>query len=199
MTVVLPWPKNGHNASHATTTSSTSSSLCSSSRLSSSTAPSSAMEQNAPIQTLKPLPALEMADPTLHPIIPTSPATPLPITARSVSLSRRNHSAENHQHTFSGSSTPDESSQRKARKVLGNYTLSKTLGAGSMGKVKLAVHGITGHKVLPCVFYDVGSYHVCILNSHTHTRIYTLSLSPTFLAGCQDHSKSQYSSHYGTE
>ncbi|CAO3679618.1 unnamed protein product [Umbelopsis ramanniana] len=105
------------------------------------------MEQNAPIQTLKPLPALEMADPTLHSTIPSSPATPLPITARSVSLSRRNHSADNHQHTLSGSSTPDESLQRKPRKVLGNYTLSKTLGAGSMGKVKLAVHGITGHKL----------------------------------------------------
>jgi len=31
--------------------------------------------------------------------------------------------------------------------MLGNYTLSKTLGAGSMGKVKLAVHGVTGHKL----------------------------------------------------
>jgi hypothetical protein len=106
---------------------------------------------------------LEMADPTLHSTIPSSPATPLPITARSVSLSRRNHSADNHQHTLSGSSTPDESLQRKPRKVLGNYTLSKTLGAGSMGKVKLAIHGITGHKVLLCCsfisfFHDHGSF-----------------------------------------
>ncbi|OZJ03558.1 hypothetical protein BZG36_03105 [Bifiguratus adelaidae] len=35
----------------------------------------------------------------------------------------------------------------KPRKVLGNYTLTKTLGAGSMGKVKLAVHSITGEKL----------------------------------------------------
>jgi serine/threonine protein kinase len=34
---------------------------------------------------------------------------------------------------------------------LGDYTLSKTLGAGSMGKVKLATHNITGEKV--CVFF----------------------------------------------
>lgn len=32
-------------------------------------------------------------------------------------------------------------------RILGDYTLSKTLGAGSMGKVKLAHHNITGEKV----------------------------------------------------
>lgn len=32
-------------------------------------------------------------------------------------------------------------------RVLGDYTLSKTLGAGSMGKVKLAHHNVTGEKV----------------------------------------------------
>lgn len=32
-------------------------------------------------------------------------------------------------------------------RVLGEYTLSKTLGAGSMGKVKLAHHNVTGEKV----------------------------------------------------
>lgn len=149
MTVVLRWPKNGLNASHATINSSTSSSLCSSSRLTSSTAPSSTMEHNAPIQALKPLPALELADPSPHSNIPSSPVTPLPILA-ATSLSRRNMSADNQ--PLSASSTPDDSIPRKAKKVLGNYTLSKTLGAGSMGKVKLAVHGVTGHKVSKGVF-----------------------------------------------
>lgn len=35
----------------------------------------------------------------------------------------------------------------KPRRVLGNYTLVSTLGSGSMGKVRLAVHNITGDKV----------------------------------------------------
>jgi serine/threonine protein kinase KIN1/2 len=37
--------------------------------------------------------------------------------------------------------------RRTSNRVLGDYTLSKTLGAGSMGKVKLAHHNITGEKV----------------------------------------------------
>ncbi|KAL1918641.1 uncharacterized protein VTP21DRAFT_2663 [Calcarisporiella thermophila] len=35
----------------------------------------------------------------------------------------------------------------RSRKVVGQYTLAKTLGAGSMGKVKLGIHNITGEKV----------------------------------------------------
>lgn len=37
----------------------------------------------------------------------------------------------------------DQSRSRSSNRILGDYTLSKTLGAGSMGKVKLAHHGIT--------------------------------------------------------
>jgi hypothetical protein len=37
--------------------------------------------------------------------------------------------------------------QRTTNRILGEYTLSKTLGAGSMGKVKLAHHNTTGEKV----------------------------------------------------
>ncbi|KAH8826007.1 hypothetical protein DL96DRAFT_1735310 [Flagelloscypha sp. PMI_526] len=41
----------------------------------------------------------------------------------------------------------DNRQQRTTRnRVLGDYTLGKTLGAGSMGKVKLAVHNGTGEK-----------------------------------------------------
>ena len=36
---------------------------------------------------------------------------------------------------------------RSSNRVLGDYTLGKTLGAGSMGKVKLAYHNITSEKV----------------------------------------------------
>ncbi|KAK6977871.1 Non-specific serine/threonine protein kinase [Favolaschia claudopus] len=36
---------------------------------------------------------------------------------------------------------------KRTNRILGDYTLSKTLGAGSMGKVKLATHNITGEKL----------------------------------------------------
>lgn len=39
------------------------------------------------------------------------------------------------------------SRSRTTNRILGDYTLSKTLGAGSMGKVKLATHNVTGEKV----------------------------------------------------
>ncbi|KAF9384603.1 serine/threonine-protein kinase KIN2 [Podila verticillata] len=49
------------------------------------------------------------------------------------------------------SSTPNDGSEDpsrvKPRRVLGNYHMSKTLGAGSMGKVKLGVHSRTRDKV----------------------------------------------------
>jgi hypothetical protein len=57
----------------------------------------------------------------------------------------------------SGSSTPKrprdrdrdapQSTRSRTNRLLGDYTLSKTLGAGSMGKVKLATHNVTGEKV----------------------------------------------------
>ncbi|THU90605.1 Pkinase-domain-containing protein [Dendrothele bispora CBS 962.96] len=61
----------------------------------------------------------------------------------------RDRDRERHRHggTSSGKS--------RSNRILGNYTLSKTLGAGSMGKVKLATHNITGEqlavKILPRV------------------------------------------------
>ncbi|KAJ6516868.1 hypothetical protein C8R47DRAFT_1313217 [Mycena vitilis] len=45
-----------------------------------------------------------------------------------------------------GRSRPPSTAKRSNR-ILGDYTLSKTLGAGSMGKVKLATHNITGEKL----------------------------------------------------
>lgn len=40
-----------------------------------------------------------------------------------------------------------EKESTRSRRVLGEWTMSKTLGAGSMGKVKLGISGITGEKV----------------------------------------------------
>jgi len=37
----------------------------------------------------------------------------------------------------------------RSNRILGDYTIGKTLGAGSMGKVKLAVHNVSGEKVRP--------------------------------------------------
>jgi len=45
--------------------------------------------------------------------------------------------------------TPSSKPSRSNR-ILGDYTLSKTLGAGSMGKVKLATHNVTGEKACRC-------------------------------------------------
>ncbi|KAJ7140057.1 hypothetical protein C8R43DRAFT_1018800 [Mycena crocata] len=42
---------------------------------------------------------------------------------------------------------PPSSGTKRSNRILGDYTLSKTLGAGSMGKVKLATHNITGEKL----------------------------------------------------
>ncbi|KAI0263593.1 hypothetical protein BC834DRAFT_827457 [Gloeopeniophorella convolvens] len=41
----------------------------------------------------------------------------------------------------------DPTKPRTTNRILGDYTLSKTLGAGSMGKVKLAHHNVTGEKL----------------------------------------------------
>ncbi|THH32748.1 hypothetical protein EUX98_g1453 [Antrodiella citrinella] len=50
---------------------------------------------------------------------------------------------------------------RGSNRILGDYTLSKTLGAGSMGKVKLAHHNLTGEKlavkILPRVVVASGT------------------------------------------
>ncbi|KAJ7485049.1 CAMK/CAMKL/Kin1 protein kinase [Mycena galericulata] len=42
---------------------------------------------------------------------------------------------------------PPRQPKKRVNRTLGEYTLSKTLGAGSMGKVKLATHNATGEKL----------------------------------------------------
>ncbi|KAI8071804.1 kinase-like domain-containing protein [Gongronella butleri] len=53
-------------------------------------------------------------------------------------------------HSASTTSLPPASHEPHSRyqqKVIGNYTLSESLGKGSMGKVKLGVHNVTGEKI----------------------------------------------------
>jgi serine/threonine protein kinase KIN1/2 len=57
-----------------------------------------------------------------------------------------NNTTRPSRHREGGSSSSKPS--RTTNRILGDYTLSKTLGAGSMGKVKLATHNITGEKVM---------------------------------------------------
>ncbi|KAI8366571.1 kinase-like domain-containing protein [Blakeslea trispora] len=48
---------------------------------------------------------------------------------------------------FNKRSSTEQQRATKPRRVIGNYTLINTLGSGSMGKVRLAVHNITGNKL----------------------------------------------------
>lgn len=63
----------------------------------------------------------------------------MPPQAQAAPSSNENRSRSSHQDSHHRS--------RPTGRVVGSYTLTKTLGAGSMGKVKLAVHNQTGEKV----------------------------------------------------
>ena len=65
--------------------------------------------------------------------------------ARDRSQPAADENRERRRHRDDHSTTAGKSS--RSNRILGDYTLSKTLGAGSMGKVKLATHNITGEKV----------------------------------------------------
>jgi len=47
----------------------------------------------------------------------------------------------------------DKDGMLKPRKIIGDYRLAKTIGQGSMGKVKIAIHQKTGEKV--CILKTV--------------------------------------------
>jgi hypothetical protein len=85
------------------------------------------------------------APPRPRPVsMPPQPYTPP--NAHPQSVTQRPEERQQHrQHREAGPSTG--SRNRSTNRILGDYTLSKTLGAGSMGKVKLATHNITGEKV----------------------------------------------------
>ena len=63
----------------------------------------------------------------------------------------------------------------KPRRTIGNYTLTSTIGSGSMGKVRLAVHNLTGDKVKKYIqqressFMDLNNDIACSENCTTST------------------------------
>lgn len=61
---------------------------------------------------------------------------------------RRHGRREKEGGTSTGAAAGTSSSGR-SRRTLGEYTMGKTLGAGSMGKVKLGVSSVSGEKVSP--------------------------------------------------
>jgi hypothetical protein len=75
---------------------------------------------------------------------------------------------------------PEPSKPRTTNRILGEYTLSKTLGAGSMGKVKLALHNRTGEKV--CASFHSLSYrrtrHAATLFPSLHPSRHFLGIYP---------------------
>ncbi|KAG8908278.1 serine/threonine-protein kinase KIN2 [Tulasnella sp. 403] len=87
-----------------------------------------------------------------------------------------------------GSSIPPPGSSRATRgtRVLGDYTLGKTLGAGSMGKVKLAQHNITGEKLAVKIVPRANAY-----SSAVQANSDGVPPTPSFLAkqASKDHSK----------
>lgn len=109
--------------------------------------------------TAAPAPALRGSTPNSHRPRPVSmPPQPYAATppvgtsnqtpSSSETRERSDENRERRRHRDEHSSTTGRSS--RSNRILGDYTLSKTLGAGSMGKVKLATHNITGEKVCVC-------------------------------------------------
>ncbi|KAH7886474.1 hypothetical protein F5I97DRAFT_1936203 [Phlebopus sp. FC_14] len=74
--------------------------------------------------------------------MPPQAYNPSPPTSSSDRDRQQMSESKNRQHREGSSSKHGRSSNR----ILGDYTLTKTLGAGSMGKVKLAIHNITDDK-----------------------------------------------------
>jgi serine/threonine protein kinase len=73
--------------------------------------------------------------PPTPPVVPANSAATTDVDSKHDENSQRRKHREEH------------SKPSRSNRILGDYTLSKTLGAGSMGKVKLATHNITGEKV----------------------------------------------------
>ena len=76
-----------------------------------------------------------------------APVVP-PSSAAQPDVSDSKHD-ENSQHSQRRKHREESSKPSRSNRILGDYTLSKTLGAGSMGKVKLATHNITQEKACP--------------------------------------------------
>ena len=64
--------------------------------------------------------------------------------ARAAASNAINHNNHDSVHSHN---TPDLPAQGRAEQRIGQYTVKKTLGEGSFGKVKLAVHRVSGQEV----------------------------------------------------
>ncbi|KAL9548898.1 hypothetical protein MBANPS3_005463 [Mucor bainieri] len=81
-----------------------------------------------------------------HALTPqTSRETTTAATATATAADNKRPTAALHNKTSSRRSGSSE--RAKPRRIIGNYTLINTLGSGSMGKVRLAVHNMTGDKL----------------------------------------------------
>ncbi|CCL98872.1 uncharacterized protein FIBRA_00879 [Fibroporia radiculosa] len=80
---------------------------------------------------------------------PVSTSKPRPLSMPPQSYGPTPDRERDRQHDDAARRERDASTSRtrSTNRILGDYTLSKTLGAGSMGKVKLAHHNVTGEKL----------------------------------------------------
>ncbi|KAI0029073.1 hypothetical protein K488DRAFT_57194 [Vararia minispora EC-137] len=92
------------------------------------------------------------AEPAPAPLPRGTPARPRPMSMPPNSYTPPSERGRDERPSANGNSAAstrraDGSKSRTTNRILGDYTLSKTLGAGSMGKVKLAHHNVTGEKL----------------------------------------------------
>lgn len=82
-------------------------------------------------------------------VIPPGPSLATPSSSDTRERSHLSEESQQRRHREDNRVHAHSSTSRSSRtnRILGDYTLSKTLGAGSMGKVKLATHNVTGEKV----------------------------------------------------
>ncbi|ORY01928.1 Pkinase-domain-containing protein [Basidiobolus meristosporus CBS 931.73] len=95
---------------------------------------------------LAPLNERILHDSPIHEDLPHySPPDDIPTKEQQQEQPATEENNSNHTTAQNGASTSQRVS--KPRRMISNYQLTKTLGAGSMGKVKLGVHSVTEEKV----------------------------------------------------
>ena len=124
-----------------------------------SAAPPKARLPDTPSSPPRPSTSRESATP----IDPTVSPRRRPSTSNDITRERSTKDSEGRK-TEREKEKEKERESTRSRKVLGEWTMSKTLGAGSMGKVKLGISSITGEKVriLSLCLFDSSNTHVDI-------------------------------------
>ena len=114
-----------------------------------------ALPPTPPLEQQRRTPTMDLADRTERYAQPRPQSTsqrprPVSMPPQAYAASPSANGTRDQRHDDGRHGRAEGSSSSKSRsgtRILGDYTLSKTLGAGSMGKVKLAHHNITGEKV----------------------------------------------------